>query len=316
MRESVYKVLKQKSELKPTKVKCTTYNGSQIPVTGQCDGKINCQGKSINLIFFVSCSKSAPILGLDSSVKLKLIKRYNITQDDPPNFFAEFNDCLGDIGSLPKAHHTSVKPESTPTISPARRVSIARRDKVKSELDYMIKLDVMEPISEPTEWVNPLLTFEQPNRNLRVCLYPGDLNKAIKRQHYKLPTAEELFSEMTGARYFSKLDASNGYWQIKIDTESSKLLTSTTPFERFCFKRLPNGIFSASEIFQADISEIIKGLEGARNSQDDIIVWGETLAEHNNCVSKVMTKIRECGLKSNKSKCILGPKALHFWDIN
>ena len=104
MRESVYKTLKQKSELKPTKVKRTTYNGSQIPVIGQCHGKINCQGKNINLIFFVSCSKSAPILGLDSSVKLKLIQRYNITQDDSPNFFAEFNDCLGDISSSPKTH--------------------------------------------------------------------------------------------------------------------------------------------------------------------------------------------------------------------
>ena len=108
---------------------------------------------------------------------------------------------------------------------------------------------------------------------LRVCLDPWDLNRAIKRQHYILPTAEELFSELTAARYFVKLDASNGYWQIKIETESSKLLTFATPFGRFCFKRLPYGILSASEIFQANISEIIEGLEGAINSQDDIIVW-------------------------------------------
>ena len=109
----------------------------------------------------------------------------------------------------------------------------------------MIKLDVFEPVSEPTEWVNPLVTVENPNGKLRVYLDPRDLNKTIKKQHYKLPTAEELFSEMTGARYFSKLDASNGYWQIKIDTESSKLLTFATPFGKFCFKRLPYGTLSA-----------------------------------------------------------------------
>ena len=133
----------------------------------------------------------------------------NITQDDSPNFFAEFNDCFGDICSLPKIHHILVKPEVTPTISPARRVPIVPRDKLKSELDRMIKLDVIEPVSEPTEWVNPLVTVEKPNGKLRVCLDPRDLNKTIKRQHYKLPTAEELLSEMTGACYFSKLDASN-----------------------------------------------------------------------------------------------------------
>ena len=130
----------------------------------------------------------------------------------------------------------------------------------------MIKLDVIEPVSEPTEWVNPLVTVEKPNGKLRVCLDPRDLNKAIKRQHYKLPTAEELFSEMTGARYFSKLTPATDIGKLKL----------TTPFGRFCFKRLPYGMLSASEIFQADISEIIEGLEGARNSQDDIIVWGET----------------------------------------
>ena len=274
MPQSIYKRLKQKSELEPTKVKLTGYNGSQILVIGQCEGKINYRSKKVNLIFIVSSSKSAPILGLDSSVKLKLIQRVmNITQDDSRNFFAEFNDCFRDIDSLPKTHRISVKPEVTPSISPAGKVPIALHDKLKSELDRMIKLDVIEPVSEPTEWVNSLVTVEKPNGKLRVCLDPWDLNKAIKRQHYILPTDEELFSEMTGARYFVKLDASNGYWQIKIETESSKLLTFATPFGRFCFKRLPYGILSASEIFQANISEIIEGFEGAINSQDDIIVW-------------------------------------------
>ena len=98
---------------------------------------------------------------------------------------------------------------------------------------------------------------------------------------------------MIGVCYFSKLGASNRYRQIKIDTESSKLLTFATPFGQFCFKHLLYSILSASVIFQGDISKIIKGLEGARNSQVDIIVWGETFAEHDNFhVSKVMTKIK------------------------
>ena len=146
MPESTYKTFKQKSELKPTKVKLTAYNGSQIPVTGQCEGKISYRGKNVNLILIVSNNKSAPILGLDSSVKLKLIQRVNnIMQDDSPNFFAEFNDCFGNIGSLPKTHHISIKPEVTFTISPARRVPIALREKLRSELDRMIKLDVLNP---------------------------------------------------------------------------------------------------------------------------------------------------------------------------
>ena len=78
---------------------------------------------------------------------------------------------------MPKTHYISVKPEVTPTISPARRVPIALRDKLKSELDRMIKLDVIKSVSEPTEWVNPLVTVEKFNGKLRVCLDPKNLNK-------------------------------------------------------------------------------------------------------------------------------------------
>ena len=176
----------------------------------------------------------------------------------------------------------------------------------------MIDLDVIEPITEPTDWVSPLVIVEKPNGKLRICIDPRDLNKAIKRQHLKLPTAEELFSEMSGANYFTKLDASNGYWQIRVDDESSKLLTFATPFGRYRFKRLPYGIHSASEVFQLNVSEIIEDCEGAKNSQDDIIIWGTTIEQLHNRTKKVLQKIRLSGLKLNKSKCIFNATDLTF----
>ena len=64
-------------------------------------------------------------------------------------------------------------------------------------------------------------------------------------------------------------DTSNGYWRIKVDDESSKLLTFATPFGRYRFKRFTFGIHSASQVFQLNISDITEACEGARNSQDD-----------------------------------------------
>ena len=88
------------------------------------------------------------------------------------------------------------------------------------------------PVSEPNKWENPLIIVEKPNGKLQICLDPKHLNQAIKHQHYQLPTAEEYFSEMHNAKFFTKLDASSGYWQIKVDKELSKLLTFLTPFGR------------------------------------------------------------------------------------
>ena len=68
----------------------------------------------------------------------------------------------------------------------------------------------------------------------------------------------------------------HGYWQICADKESSKLFTFNSPFGRYKFNRLLFGVHYASEVFQADVAEILEGLEGVQNVQDDIIIWGST----------------------------------------
>ena len=80
----------------------------------------------------------------------------------------------------------------------------------------MTELGVIEPVSEPTDWVSSLVIARKPNGLLRVCLDPRNLNKAIKRHHHPMPTTEEILAQMTDAKFFTKLDASNAFWQVKL----------------------------------------------------------------------------------------------------
>ena len=57
-----------------------------------------------------------------------------------------------------------------------------------------------------------------------------DLNKVIKREHHPIPTLKEITPKLAGARLFSKLDARNGYYSVKLDKESSYLTSFNTPF--------------------------------------------------------------------------------------
>ena len=43
---------------------------------------------------------------------------------------------------------------------------------------------------------------------------PGYLNKGIKREHFQLPTIEDITARMANAKWFTKLDANGGYWQM------------------------------------------------------------------------------------------------------
>jgi hypothetical protein len=70
-------------------------------------------------------------------------------------------------------------------------------------------------VQEPTDWVSSMVTVMK-NGKVRICIDPKDLNKAIRREHYPIPTLEEVISSFPGAQYFSVLDAKSGFLQIQL----------------------------------------------------------------------------------------------------
>ena len=62
-------------------------------------------------------------------------------------------------------------------------------------------------MDRPTKWVNSLVIVEKRNGSLRLCLDPRDLNRAISREHYRIPTAEDIASRLSGKKLFSTVDS-------------------------------------------------------------------------------------------------------------
>lgn len=125
-------------------------------------------------------------------------------------------------------------------------------DRIQAELRHMVSMGVRAEISEPTDWVSTMVVTKKKDKDkLRVCIYPRDLNTAIKRPHYPMRTIEDVAAQIGRATVFSVLDAKSSFWQIPLDDASSNLTTFATPFGRCKFLRMPFGINSASEIFQS-----------------------------------------------------------------
>ena len=105
-----------------------------------------------------------------------------------------------------------MKEDSTPTVHAARKIPLKMKDKLKSTLEDMVKEKIIEPVSIPTDWVSSMVVIEKKNGKLRICLDPKELNQAVKRPHYRLPTLEDITSELANVQVFSTFDAKNGYW--------------------------------------------------------------------------------------------------------
>ena len=65
-------------------------------------------------------------------------------------------------------------------------------------------------VSQPTDWVNSMVVSTW-GKKIRICLDPADRNKAVKQEHYPIPTVEEIAAKIPDAKVFTVLDAKSGY---------------------------------------------------------------------------------------------------------
>jgi hypothetical protein len=216
-----------------------------------------------------------------------------------------------DPGCLPGSVKITLKMDAEPVIEACRNIPFQIAPQVKEELERMVSLEIIEPVKEPTEWVNAMHVVVKPNK-LRICLDPRNLNQAIRREHFKLPTREEISAKFANCQVYSKLDASKGFWQMKLDEESSKLCTFITPWGRFKYKRLPFGISCAPEIYHRTIYNMFAHLKGVESSMDDICIGAKTQDEHDQLLRQVLDICKENGLTLNQEKCLTGVKELTF----
>ena len=215
----------------------------------------------------------------------------------------DYKDLFTGIGCLAGEHSIKIDTSVTPTVHAPRKVPLAIKDKLKDELDKMEKMGVIIKQNQPTEWVNSMVTPTKSNGKIRVCIDPRDLNQAIQREHYPMKTIEDITPKMRNAKIFSKVDATSGYWAIKLDERSSRLCTFNSPFGRYSFKRMPFGIKSAAEVYQREMTEIFQDIEGCEVIVDDIIIWGEDEDQHDRRLKRVLDRVREKNLKLNPDKC-------------
>ncbi|XDV16481.1 hypothetical protein PO909_016174 [Leuciscus waleckii] len=146
---------------------------------------------------------------------------------------------------------------------------------------------------------------------IRLCVDLTHLNKWVRRERHILPAVDQTLAMLAGAKVFTKLDATSGFWQIPLSNESSLLTTFITPFGRYAFNRLPFGISSAPEHFQRRMSQMLEDCEGVVCHADDILVYGEDMQQHNERLHQVLKRLRDEGLTLNE-KCVFATDKMMF----
>ena len=118
-----------------------------------------------------------------------------------------------------------------------------------------------------------------------------------------MPTVDEVLPKLSKAKVFTVLDAKDGFHQVKLDNESSLLTTFWTPFGRYRYLRMPQGISSAPEEYQRRQNEALAGLSGVEVIADDILCYGSgESADHDRNLVNLLKRARSVNVKFNKNK--------------
>ena len=204
------------------------------------------QRQTEHIDFHVAKTHSQPLLGIEACLLFDLIQLNdenicsvqsgNAAHVSPVTFtdtLHEFADVFQGYGKLEGTVALKVDKSVQPVRMPLRKLPVPIRDRVNLELQRLVANNIIAPVTEPTSWISALLIVTKPNNDIRVCIDPKPLNRALMRDHYCMPTIDDVLPRLSKAKAFSTADAANAFWHLCPDEESSKLTTFETPFGKF-----------------------------------------------------------------------------------
>lgn len=110
-----------------------------------------------------------------------------------------------------------LREDAKPTCVPvSRHILFPLMDKVKQELERMVQMEVIEEVKEPTEWCSPIVPVLNKDGTMRICVDFKKLNMTVCREHYMLPTLDDITPKLAGTILFGTFDAMKSFWQIPL----------------------------------------------------------------------------------------------------
>uniref|UniRef100_A0A1B8Y8I2 Gypsy retrotransposon integrase-like protein 1 n=1 Tax=Xenopus tropicalis TaxID=8364 RepID=A0A1B8Y8I2_XENTR len=297
-------MFKKEVKLEHTDQVLMMYNKSMLKTYGL---KLHnpCNKKSYRLEFTVVKNRDhMPLLGVKAVQAMDLIKVqfHNIMalqgsaslQSSPEKLDydldlqiiqANYADLFKGDGCLEGKYKLEVNTAIEPPRLPTRRVPVALMQPLKEELQDLHSRHIIEPVQKSTDWISSLVIVKKPSGKLRICIDPKPLNKTLKRNHYPMPTIEDILPDLSEARIFSVCDVKNRFWHVELDEKS--------------------------KVFQQRLNQALEGLAGVKTIADDILIVGEgdslesATRDHDLKMIKLLERCRQKGIKLNLEKCKL-----------
>ncbi|GJU22264.1 putative reverse transcriptase domain-containing protein [Tanacetum coccineum] len=138
-------------------------------------------------------------------------------------------------------------PGAIPVAKSPYRLAPFEMEELSVQLKELQDKGFIRPSSSP--WGAPVLFVKKKGGSFRMCIDYRELNKLTIKNCYPLPRIDDLFDQLQGSQYFSKIDLRSGYHQLRVHEDDIPKTAFRTRYGHFEFTVMPFGLTKTPAVF-------------------------------------------------------------------
>ena len=185
---------------------------------------------------------------------------------------------------------------------------------VKAGLDRDCRLGVLErvPVNTPARWQHRMMVVAKHNGEPRRTVDFRNLNKFTPRQTHHTQSPWCIACSIPEGVYKTCFDAWHGYHSLELAEEDRELTTFITPYGRYRYLTLPQGVLSAGDAYTDRMDRLFEDFERTNRCIDDTAIWDESIEQQFFRTCQFLDRCANNGIILNASKFQFAQEELDY----
>ena len=187
------------------------------------------------------------------------------------------------------------------------------REGWKTLIEQHLVAGCIRPLN--SDYVSPAFIIPKADPTVLPCWVNNywKLNTNTMADNHPLPLVEDILHDCAGHKLYVKINMTNSFFQTWMHPNSIKYTAVNTPFWLYEWLVMPMGLQNSLVVHQHHICSALRSLIGTicHVYLDDIIIWSDSLEEHEKNVTLVLEALHATHLY-----CLVKKSKLFFHKIN
>jgi len=140
----------------------------------------------------------------------------------------------------------------------------------------------------------PMLFVKKKDGSFGMCINYRELNKLTVKKRYPLPCTDDLFNQLQGSTYFSKIYLRSGYHQLRLNEKDVPKTTFRTRFGHYEFVVMHFWLTNAPTVFMDLLNRVCRPylVKFVLVFIDDILIYSRSMKKHGQHLYQVLETLR------------------------